>query len=441
MKIIHCLQHFFPDHVGGTEIYLNALCIALGASGFDAVVVKPSFNKAATTYLHNGIRVVEYLETSLPTAILQTGLVAPDGLANFINVLKNEKPDGVHFHETAGSSGITIYHVKAAADLGFSVYVTFHLPGNICMRDDFLYKGKMPCDGCISEKKCSICLLHKRGLRYGVPEVLTITGRLVQKKIATKGLSKMLNYPLYVQKHKRNLQVVEESCRNVFVSSLWYKKLLVANGFNEKKIIVLPASVTDRPAQTKDQQKELSKEAVVRFVYIGRIASIKGLHFALQALRKSERQNWQFDIYGHVTDERYNRFCRNLSDGEHRIQWKGQLCHDRVSSTLITYDALLFPSVAQETMGLAMLEALAVRLPVIASSVWTVEENIVHGKNGLIFKRGNQADLLEKLETVLENPSQLTFFSKNITSLQDMAPAAKIMMETYREGNKATYAG
>ena len=43
MKIIHRLRNYFPDHVGGTKIYVVALCKELKAMGMQAAVVKPSF--------------------------------------------------------------------------------------------------------------------------------------------------------------------------------------------------------------------------------------------------------------------------------------------------------------------------------------------------------------------------------------------------------------
>lgn len=432
MKIFHCLGNYFPDPVGGTEIYVNALCLKLKEDGFEVAVIKPSFLKTPAAYSINRIPVWEYHETSSPTVEMQMGLHAPDGLENFRQLLLREKPDVVHFHETAGSTGITIFHVKAAADLGFAVVATFHLTGNICMSDSFLFKDLHPCAGIINTHQCSVCMLHKKGLPAGAPEVLTWLGSRFQTKLVTNGIRKALNYPLYVRKHKENLSILDESCSAVFVLSKWYRHLLIKNGYEKKKIIDLPPSVSSVVSRKDWKRETMKSQSVVRFIYSGRIASIKGLHIALEAFSNLEQKNWQFDIYGHAGEQDYVRDCKKMAAGNPRINWQGPMEHKALLSALPFYHALLFPSLAQETMGLSMLEAMASKVPVIGSSIWTVNENIEHGKNGLIFERGDAKNLQQIISEVLNNPSVLPFLAGNISDVDNMASSVKSVGATYR---------
>ena len=247
MKILHCLRTFLPDQVAGTEIYVAGLCIELQNLGIEVGVVNPSFGMEPKEYIYKGIPVKQYLETSQATAAFLTGLEAPAGLVNFKELLLKEKPDAVHFHEMAGSTGITIYHLIAAKKMGFPIFTTFHLPGNICMRNSFLYKGKKACNGIIDEYKCSVCMLQKKRLFFGMPELASFFGCSFKKNISKSGIGKFFNYPLYVKHHAANLHTVNTVSEKMFVLSGWYKALLVSNGLDENKIVVLPTAIV-KPA-------------------------------------------------------------------------------------------------------------------------------------------------------------------------------------------------
>lgn len=432
MKILHCLRNFFPHKVGGTEVYVRSLCKELQNLGFSVSVVKPSFGQAASNYTYEGVEVLEYLETSIPTPALQAGLMAPEGITNFRSLLERERPDAVHFHETAGSTGITIYHVEAAAEMGLAVFSTFHLPGNICMKSDFLYKGQSSCSGIINQHKCSTCLLHQKGFKYGSAEVMAVMSSLLQSKIVLSGPRKALNYPAYVNKHKQNLAVLDKACDGVFVLSRWYRDLLTANGFTKEKITVLPPTV---PHQ-REANGLRGMHETVRFLFSGRISPIKGLHTALAAFSKLEQTNWSFDIYGYVDDENYYKHCLQLSEGNEKIRWMGMVTHAEMEERFTNYDALVFPSLAQETMGLTMLEAKAAKLPVIGSSIWTVEENIRDNRDGLIFKKGDSDDLRKALELVLKDTSLLSTMSRNAETPSSMNTSAGIIAQAYGAGVK-----
>ena len=433
MKIFHCLRSFFPDNSAGTEIYVAALCKALQNDGIEVAVVKPSFDTSTEEYIYNGIRVLPYLETSKATAELQVGVRAPGGLVNFIKLLQLEKPDAVHFHEVAGSNGITIYHVLAANELDLPIFTTFHLSGNICMRNTFLYKNKVACNGIIDEYKCAVCMLQKKGFAMGVPEAISYLGKKFKKHVSSGGIGKLFNYPLYVKQHRSRLQVVNTSSNKMFVLSEWYKDLLVLNGLDKNKIIVLPAAIpADKPLDEIKHHKPCPS-GKVRLVYAGRISHIKGLHVLLAAVANLKKQNWELDIYGPVFETRYNESCRKISENNSSINWMGIIPHDNIIPTLSKYDAMVFPSIVQETMGLIMLEAFAAGIPVIGSSIWSVNEKIKDGVNGLIFKTGNSTSLRATLEKVLNDPPMLVRLCENVKAPIYMSEVAKVTSLAYTE--------
>ena len=41
MKIVHLLGWYFPDSVGGTEVYVEGLCRRLRAAGHEVLIAAP----------------------------------------------------------------------------------------------------------------------------------------------------------------------------------------------------------------------------------------------------------------------------------------------------------------------------------------------------------------------------------------------------------------
>ena len=433
MKIFHCLKNFLPDSVGGTEVYVAALCKALQVLGVEVAVVKPTFRKEPQTYFYDGIKVIEYLETSRPDALLQTGLVPPEGLNNFKHLLLQETPNALHFHESAGSNGITIFHLLATKETQIPIFTTFHLSGNICMRDNFLFKGKYDCNGIINPYKCSVCMLEKKGLPFLMPELLSFLGIKFKQNISLNRIAKIFNYPLYIKKHKERLLKVDLCSEKIFVLSNWFKILLVKNGLNKNRIVVLPPVIPSKEAASIEVKKPSFQGAKVRFVYIGRIARIKGLHILLKAVLNLKQQNWELDIYGSVSEPKYHDLCKSKLEGNTSINWKGELLHNDVINTLFNYDALIFPSIVQETMGMVILEAFAAKIPVIGSSIWSVKEHIMDGKNGFIFKVGDPCALQLILEKILDEPYLLQTMGSTITLPLYMDAAAKSILLEYKK--------
>ena len=45
MKVLHCLNHFLPDQIGGTEVYTYSLITALEKKNIHLKVLIPNYGK------------------------------------------------------------------------------------------------------------------------------------------------------------------------------------------------------------------------------------------------------------------------------------------------------------------------------------------------------------------------------------------------------------
>ena len=77
---------------------------------------------------------------------------------------------------------------------------------------------------------------------------------------------------------------------------------------------------------------------------------------------------------------------------------------------------LVMPSESYETFGMVSVEAFANGLPVIASRLGAMAEIITDGKNGLLFRPGDAADLADKVRFVASRPDVLRTLSEGARS-------------------------
>jgi glycosyltransferase involved in cell wall biosynthesis len=111
-----------------------------------------------------------------------------------------------------------------------------------------------------------------------------------------------------------------------------------------------------------------------RFVFIGRVARIKNLRVALEALAAVSTPV-MFDVYGPLEDRRYWAECQRVIAKlpDHvSVCYQGELDPAAVVRTFAAYDAFVLPTLG-ENFGHVISESLAAQCPVICSdkTSWT----------------------------------------------------------------------
>src|SRR5437762_1335461 len=68
MRIAHLLGWYYPESVGGTEIYVLELCRRLSRHGYETAVAAPLAGAdKITSYSHDGVNVFRYPIPAVPT--------------------------------------------------------------------------------------------------------------------------------------------------------------------------------------------------------------------------------------------------------------------------------------------------------------------------------------------------------------------------------------
>ncbi len=437
MKIFFCLKTFLPQQVAGTEIYVGALAKGLMRKGLEVAVIKPIYEaKEITTYYYEGIKVLEYPESSYNDRDLQTGRKFPKGTSLFEDILNNEQPDIIHFHEISGSNGITIQHVRIAAKLKIRVFATLHVIRYVCKTSTLLYKNKYECNGVIDIKKCSICLLNQNGIAGLAANIVGNTGVLINRlgiDLSNKKnkIACLLNYSQYIKEHKNNLVEIFELSEKIFVLNKWFRGILLKNNLPENKIVVVPQALPYTKLNAYQPQVEIKERENIRLIYVGRICRIKGLDILLKAFNAIGKQNARLDIYGKVTEEDFYRECILLSKNNEQIKWKGIADPHKMISILQNYDLLVFPTMVQEMSPFITLEAFEAGISVLASDIFANREVIAEGENGWHFKFRDLKSLQDKLKYLLDNPSEIKKTKNNIPGIKNFDSVVDKHKEVY----------
>lgn len=441
MRILHCLDHYMPMHMAGTEIYVHTLALEQKKGGHEVSVLIPHFEfynpgKFTSSYIFDGIIVYQYMELEDPrNRALMSGQRNEASLLKFREVLEAVKPDVIHFHEFTRSIGLSVHHIKIAKSTCSKVIFTMHLSGYTCNTNN-LIKGKELCNGKIEAFTCSVCSLKTF---FGFPGVLAkpvvgagimlrslgLTGKLMPGKLTT-----LLSMPASIVRIKQELLTVAKYTDKLVTLSEWYKQILIDNGVPADKIAVVPQalSIVGTPI---DKTSLIIPVKPLRIAFVGRIQHQKGVHLLVEALKAFMPEQVVLDIYGKEEDSDYYRQCRTDSKELKNVNWKGAIARDQVLSMLKNYHLLCLPSAFSEMSPLVVQEAFAAGIPVLASKVYGNAEQIKHGWNGLLFDFNSADSLQRQIANVVAHPEQLEQLKNNITPPRTFDWVSNAYLELY----------
>jgi glycosyltransferase involved in cell wall biosynthesis len=138
---------------------------------------------------------------------------------------------------------------------------------------------------------------------------------------------------------------------------------------------------------------------------MGRLSSHKGLGALLEAAEALEADA---GVHVHVAGSGpLKDVVREATDRLDNVTFHGFLGKDALRKHLQESDVLVFPSVCLESFGMAIVEAFAVGLPVIATDIGGQAELVEEGVNGYKFAPGNVSQLAGILRRIAADPSRI----------------------------------
>ena len=384
MRIVHVPFGYYPDVVGGTEVYVAELARGLRSRGVESVVAAPATRAGNERYAHDGVPVRRFTvdqSANVGDVYGEGDAVAAEAIGG---ILDDVRADILHLH--AFTRAASLRAARVARRQGVAVVFTYHTPTASCVRGTLLHDGHEPCDGSLIAQRCTACLLESRGVPLAVREVLSRIPAPLGATVGSRGVSgrwatALRARELTTARHDAFRQLLREADAVVAVCE-WVRSLLLRAGAVPSRLIVSRQGTPRRPLPARDPR---AVGGPLRLAFVGRLHPAKGVHVVLGALVEQRELDLELDIYGVAQDVegvRYREELVALASGDPRVRFCEPLDSDRVVDTLAGYDATVVPSQWLETGPLTVLESFAAGVPVVGSNLGGIAELVGHDRNG-----------------------------------------------------------
>lgn len=426
MKII--LVHNYYQQAGGEDSVVAAERRMLEEQGHQVVPYYKD-NQALGT----GLR-------ALGKAGLQT-LWNWEIYREFRELLKSEKPDVIHCHNTFPLISPSVYW--ACAKENIPVVQTLHNYRLLCL-NAFLFKHRsgLKCKGLSVKQKKNVELNHLKSntvAGYGICELCLKKGFKypgIKYCCYRDSFAGSLVVALMLFVHKL-IGTWSKKITAYIVLTEFQKQKMVEGGLPAEKIFVKANFIQDEDNHEKDEVHEKSADVFVSSVvketyclFVGRLSPEKGCdvllkawaHFQEKLSASSHRPiandaRLQLIIVGDGPERDSLECLANSDKLTANIHFLGRRPKNEVLQLMQKAEFLVSPSVCYETFGLVVLEAGMRGTPSVVGEPGTVAALIIDSKTGLLFPMGDELQLANKIEWAFDRPKEMQKMGKDARKL------------------------
>ena len=159
----------------------------------------------------------------------------------------------------------------------------------------------------------------------------------------------------------------------------------------------------------------LVQPGVLRLLFAGRLVDLKGVHTAVAALPLLDPAvldvtRVQLTIVGDTQDTAYMHTLQQAITESGMVDHavlQPSVAEDQLPALFNAHDIYLFPSL-YEPFSLTLIHALALGIPTIASDIGGNPEIVRDGESGLLFRKGDAADLASAIHRLARDPALRT---------------------------------
>lgn len=329
----------------------------------------------------NGHRVLSYIARNTGLEGMSGGTLARKAIWNtdtyreLGKLLRSERPAVVHVHNTLPLISPAVYYAARAA--GIPVVQTLHNYRILCP-SAILFRDGHVCEACVRRSMPAPAVRYAcyRGSRSASAAVAAMLG--VHRLLGT--WTRVVDLFL----------ALTDFARDKFIEG----------GLPPKKILVKPNFTPDPGVRAEPGNYAL---------FVGRLAPEKGLQTLLQAWQHVGSRI-RLRVIG---DGPQSHLVETAAQGGHGIEFLGRRDPADVVTAMSGAQFLVFPSEWYETFGLAIIEAYAVGVPVIASELGAMSSLVKHRQTGLLFRPGDPAALVQQVEWALAHPERMRAMGEN----------------------------
>ncbi|NTV31266.1 glycosyltransferase family 4 protein [candidate division WWE3 bacterium] len=193
----------------------------------------------------------------------------------------------------------------------------------------------------------------------------------------------------------------------LIANSSQVKEFLVEGGIDESKISVIYNGVD--LSIFNPVRFPCTEESFPKITFIGQLYPRKGVLYLLEAMKRIVQvfPNVRLELAGqdptpHQSNLRQYKQLASQLGIEQSITWLGY--RDDIARVLSCTDVFVLPSL-EEPFGRVLIEAMALKIPVVATRVGGIPEIVVDQQTGLLVPPSNSTALADAIITLLANDS------------------------------------
>jgi len=296
---------------------------------------------------------------------------ASDTRRDFSDLLRREKPDLVHVHNTFVMISPSIY--SACVEAGVPVVQTLHNYRLLCPAGTFFRDGKL----------CEECLKHSllRSVEHSCYH---------DSYSASAVVASMLEFHRLRKTWKQEIAcfvALTRFARNKFIEG----------GLPGEKIFVKPNFVSPDPG---------ARAGIGDYaLFAGRLSPEKGVGTILAAWKRLQQPVPLVIIGGGPEYDRLK--AQATSENLSNVEFKGQLPREQTLAAINNARFVIIPSEWYETFCMAIAESFACSTPVICSRMGVMQELVEDQRTGIHFTPADSEDLARKVEWAWTHPDEL----------------------------------
>jgi len=446
MNVLLATHHFPPKYWGGGELrtYETArwlqqqghrvmvLCIESIRDG-DGKTLRYTEDVFGGTADEPGIRVRRlYFNLAASADPFVYSYDNPLIAAHLRLLLAQEQPDLFH---VIGGYLISSSVLETAREFGIPTLVTllefwFLCPTNILLRGD----GTL-CNGPSDLVDCARCLMDTQR-RFRIPDTrLPRASRAFWHFAASQpALGRPLGVTTRTAELAQRRAVLHDALVNtdaIISPSQFVVDVFAENGVPREKMHLI-GHIEDEPPITTRWHK--SPSDVLRIGYMGQIIRMKGVDVLVDAFLKLNpgTAKVELKIYGNLqAAPEFGRALQARAAGNPGIIFAGTYDRDQVYRVLENVDVVVFPSIWYENAPRVIREAFETGTPVIATNLGSAAEYVIHNENGLLFEKGDVADLTAQLQRLIDEPGLVAKLRAGIPRVKPIEQEMRELSDLY----------
>ncbi len=244
--------------------------------------------------------------------------------------------------------------------------------------------------------------LHHYARKHGVPYIIDAHGSARKSKSKFKWL-------IDVFFGRRILRDATRVIAETEVGAAEYRDA----GVSEDRIVTLypPFPIEDYaslppPGQFRARFNIKEKHIIL---FLGRINWIKGLDFLVESFYELSRQRDDVVLVIVGSDDGHKSALEAMIDGlnlSDKVLFAGYLAGEEKQSALVDAAVMVQPSVYEQGLPWASIEAILCGTPTIVSKGTGAEEDAMRMGTGYLVEYGNTAEFRDTMQHILDNPAE-----------------------------------